>query len=209
MANVSAFGLRPARKMGGNPENSSTTRYPLQLATGDGTGIAGLSASIFQGDMVIPLNTGLLGNSAADGGSVDLIGVFNGCEYIDLDGKPRFSNHWPGAASVKDDTDAWGFVYDDPMQIFEIATDASITDRATAYAATFANAEGASFASGTASTGISTGALAVSTIAETATDNFRIVGVKDDANPDYTAAGVILLVRLNLPAIEDATGINS
>ena len=72
-----------------------------------------------------------------------------------------------------------------------------------------ANAEGASFASGTASTGISTGALAVSTIAETATDNLRIVGVKDDANPDYTAAGVILLVRLNLPAIEDATGINS
>ena len=35
--------------------------------------------------------------------------------------------------------------------------------------------------------------------ATTATDNFRIIGFKDVADIDYAAAGVVALVKLNLP----------
>ena len=46
------------------------------------------------------------------------------------------------------------------------------------------------------------------TQATTATDNFRIIGIKDDFEDiDVTSAGVIFLVKLNLPFHLDSTGL--
>jgi len=63
----------------------------------------------------------------------------------------------------------------------------------------FANASlGTSARTGSSDTGVASGALGVSTIATTATLPLRIVGIMDDeANSDYTAAGIPLIVRLN------------
>ena len=130
------------------------------------------------------------------------MGVLTGVEYVDSGtGKPTFKNFWPGSNSVSVDTNhpVRAFVADNPNQIFKVASDASLTNRATALAGVFANASiGTSARTGSDTTGQSNSALGVSTIATTATLPLRIVGiVDDDANNDFTAAGIPLLVRLN------------
>jgi hypothetical protein len=147
--------------------------------------------------------------SAADGGSVAILGVMNGCNYIDTDGKPRFSNFYPGTPLIKSGTEATVLIYDNPFQVYEIQADASLTNAATAQALVHSNAEGAGFGSQNGSTGKSIGELSVSSAgATTATDNFRIVGIKDDFEDiSVTTAGVIMLVKLNLPFHTATTGL--
>ena len=90
------------------------------------------------------------------------------------------------------------FVYDDPSQLFVIASDASLTDEATARTHVFANASLSSGTSGSTSTGMSSAALAVSTIDTTNTLNLRIMGIVDDpANADFGASGIGVVVWLN------------
>ena len=203
MANTdSPFGLRPHNKLGSTPNGNGLTAYKVQIA-----GVAGSSSSIFQGDMVIPLTNGLVDVSAADGGSVAILGVMAGCQYTDLNGKPVFDNNYPGTSSLKSGTEATVFVYDDPFQVYEVQCDASLTNLATATALIHSNAEGTGFGSETAN-GISAGEISVASAgATTATDNFRIVGFKDVEGIDYTSAGVVALVKLNLPFHTATTGL--
>ena len=125
-----------------------------------------------------------------------------GVEYVDsTTKKTTWLNHWPGSGSVSVDTNhpVKALVADDPNQVFLVAADATLTNRATALAAVFANASlGTSARTGSTSTGLSNSQLGVSTIAVTATLPLRIVGLCDkDGNNDYTAAGAHLYVRLN------------
>ena len=112
-----------------------------------------------------------------------------------------FLNYWPGSGSVSVDTNfpVKALVADNPDQLFVVAADATLTDRATALAAVFANASlGTSARTGSTDTGKSNSQLSVSSIAVTATLPLRIVGlVDDDANNDYASEGAHLLVRLN------------
>ena len=86
MANTdSPFGLRPHNKLGSAPNGNGLTAYKVQIA-----GVAGSASAIYQGDMVIPLTNGLVDVSAADGGSVAILGVMAGCQYTNLKGKPVF-----------------------------------------------------------------------------------------------------------------------
>ena len=203
MANTdSPFGLRPHNKLGSAPNGNGLTAYKVQIP-----GVAGSSSSIFQGDMVIPLTNGLVDVSAADGGSVAILGVMAGCQYTDLNGKPVFDNNYPGTSSLKSGTEATVFVYDDPFQVYEVQCDASLTNLATATALIHSNAEGTGFGSENAN-GISAGEISVATAgATTATDNFRIVGFKDVESIDYASAGVVALVKLNLPFHTATTGL--
>ena len=203
MANTdSPFGMRPHNKLGSTPNGNGLTPYKVQIP-----GVAGSSSSIFQGDLVIPLTNGLVDVSAADGGSVAILGVMAGCQYTDLNGKPVFDNNYPGTSSLKSGTEATVFVYDDPFQVYEVQCDASLTNLATATALIHSNAEGTGFGSEQAN-GISSGEISVASAgATTATDNFRIVGFKDVEGIDYTSAGVVALVKLNLPFHTATTGL--
>ena len=203
MANTdSPFGLRPHNKLGSTPNGNGLTPYKVQI-----NGTAGSSSSIFQGDLVIPLANGLVDVSAADGGSVAILGVMAGCQYIDLSGKPIFTNQYPGTSSLKSGTEATVFVYDDPHQVYEIQCDASLTNLVTATALIHGNAEGTGFGSVHAN-GISAGEISVASAgATTNTDNFRVIGFKDVEGIDYTAAGVVALVKLNLPFHVATTGL--
>ena len=203
MANTdSPFGLRPHNKLGSTPNGNGLTPSTVQIP-----GTAGSSSAIYQGDMVIPLTNGLVDVSAADGGSVAILGVMAGCQYTDLSGKPVFTNQYPGTSSLKSGTEATVFVYDDPAQVYEVNCDATLTNLVTATALIHSNAEGAGFGSETAN-GISSGEISVASAgATTATDNFRIVGFKDVPSIDYAAAGVVALVKLNLPFHLDSTGL--
>ena len=148
---------------------------------------------------VIPLANGLISYAgAAAGGTVGLVGVFYGCEYVSsVTGELTFSNYWPGSGADSNHP-VKAIVYDDPMQLFAISSDASLTSKATLRGHVFANANFSSGTSGSTTTGMSSAALAVSTIATTNTLNLRIMGWQEDPeNADFTAAGIPVIVRLN------------
>ena len=194
MANASgAFGLRPIAKMGSNSNSTGSSGYTkYEIANGN-------SNVIYQGSPVIPLSTGFIDIvGAAAGGTVGLVGVFYGCEFVSsVTGELTFSNHWPGSGADSNHP-VKAIVYDDPMQLYVISSDASLTSKATTRGAVFANANFSSGTSGSTTTGMSSAALAVSTIATTNTLNLRIMGWQEDPeNADFTAAGIPVIVRLN------------
>jgi len=194
MANANgAFGLRPISKLGQNANSTGASGYTLYEIAADNSNV------IYQGSPVKPLSTGFIDIvGAAAGGTVGLLGAFYGCEYVSsTTGETIFSNHWPGSGA---DTNfpVRAFVYDDPMQLFVIATDASVTSKATLRGHVFANANFATGTSGSTTTGISSAKLAVSTINTTNTLNLRIMGWQEDPeNEDFAAAGIPVIVRLN------------
>ena len=191
MANTNgAFGLRPIGVVGQAANTTGATEYRIA---------AGNTNAIFQGSPVIPLSTGFIDRvGAAAGGTVGLVGVFWGCEYVSsTTGEKIFANNWPGSGA---DTNhpVKAFVYDNPMQSFVICSDSTLTSESTARGHVFANANFAAGQSGSSTTGISSATLAVGTIATTANLNLRIMGIQDDPeNQDFTAAGIPVIVRLN------------
>lgn len=191
MANINgAFGLRPINKVGQNANSTGLTEYRISASN---------TNAIYQGSPVIPLAAGVIDIvGAAAGGTVGLVGVFWGCEYVSSQtGKKVFSNYWPGSGADSN-YPVKAFVYDDPMQMFIIASNASLTNEATARTYVFANANFATATSGSSTTGISSATLAVSTTATTANLNLRIMGIMDDPeNADFTSAGIGIIVRLN------------
>ena len=151
---------------------------------------------------MIPLAGGVIDRvGAANGGTVPALGVLMGVEYVDDTSKKTvFKNYWPGSGSVSVDTNfpVKAFVADNPNQLFMVAADESVTDRATAIADIFANASLANGQSGSTDNGRSTAELDISTAATTATLFMRIQGITTDvANLDYDAAGVNYIVRFN------------
>jgi len=194
MANINgAFGLRPVAKLGQAANSTGTSGYtPYEIASGN-------SNVIYHGSPVIPLSTGYIDIvGAAAGGSVSLVGAFMGCEYVSsTTGKTVWSNYWPGSGADSNHP-VKAFVEDDPNTLFVIATDASWTNKATARAAVFANANFATGTSGSTTNGMSSATLGISTINTTNSLHLRIMGwVDDPSNADFSAAGIGAVVRLN------------
>lgn len=195
MANQeTAYGLRPVGLVGSATNSTGVTQY--EIASNN-------THAIYQYGLVVPLSAGVIDYAGAtNGGTTQALGVLMGVEYMDAtQKKPVFISYWPGSGAVSVDTNhpVKAFVADNPMQVFKVASDASLTDRATAQAAVFANASlGTSARTGSTATGSSDSALGVSTINTTATLPLRIVGISDDeANSDFTSAGIPMLVRIN------------
>jgi hypothetical protein len=195
MANQNtAYGLRPIGLVGSASNSTGVTQY--EIASNN-------TNAIFQYSLCVPLAAGVIDQAGAtNGGTTQALGVLMGVEYVDsVSKKPIFINYWPGSGSVSADTNhpVKAFVADNPNQLFKVASDATLTDRATAQAAVFANASlGTSARTGSTENGSSTSALGVSTINTTATLPLRIVGISDDvANSDFAAAGIPLIVRIN------------
>jgi len=195
MANAeTAFGLRPIGMAGSGPNSTGLTKYEI---ASDNTN------AIFQYSICVPLAAGVIDQAGAtDGGTTQALGVLMGIEYVDSTlNKTIYKNFWPGSGSVSVDTNfpVKALVADNPNQLFVVAADATLTDRATALTGVFANASlGTSARTGSTTTGRSNSELDVSTINTTATLPLRIVGLADDAsNNDWGSAGAHLYVRLN------------
>lgn len=191
-SNVS-FGLRPLSRLGSSYNTTGTTEY--RIASDN-------SNRIYQGMPVIPLSTGFIDDlQAATGGTVSILGVFYGCEYVSsTTGERIFSNNWPGSGADSNHP-VKAFIYDDPMQLFVIAADAggsSFDTESEIRGAVFSNVQLANGNSGNNTTGISTAVADLSTAADTASFPLRIVGIQEDPeNSDFTAAGIPLIVRIN------------
>ena len=109
--NDAAFGMRPTRIIGGGVYTGGQSRY--RIAANYGT-------SIFQGDMVAQVTGGGV-EVHADGGTVPIVGVFNGCSYTDpTTSEQVFSNYYPASTNA---SDIIAFVIDDPNVVYEIQAD--------------------------------------------------------------------------------------
>jgi len=194
MANTdSSYGLRPISRQGSSANSTGTTEYRIAYDN---------SNPIFHGMAVIPLAGGVIDDlQAAAGGNVSIVGVFGGCEYVSsTTGATIWSNYWPGSGADSNHP-VKAFLYDDPNQLFQIATSnvvAAANTEAEIRAAVFANIAFATGNSGSTSTGQSSATADLNTIATTNTLALRIMGIQDDpANSDFTAAGIPLIVRIN------------
>lgn len=194
MANSNgAFGLRPYGMLGSAPNSTGLTEYRIASTN---------TNKIYKGMAVIPTADGVIDDlQAAAGGTVSILGVFNGCEYVSsTTGEVVFSNYWPGSGADSD-YPVKAFVYDNPNQLFTIATSnvvAAANTEAEVRAAVFANIQFANGNSGDDTTGLSSASADLNTIATTAAHALRIVGVMDQAeNSDFTVAGIPLIVRIN------------
>lgn len=194
MANINvAFGLRPVGVVGQAANTTGVTEYRISSSN---------TNAIYQGAPVIPLSTGFIDRvGAAAGGSVGLLGVFWGCEYVSAStGKKVWSNYWPGSGA-NSTYPVKAYVYDNPLQVFVIATsnvNSSWDTEAELRAGVFANADFATAQSGSTITGLSSATLDVQTIADTDTLNLRILGIQEDPeNADFSEDGIPVLVRLN------------
>jgi len=181
MANQdAAFGMKPVRMIGGAPYNGGQSRY--RIAADYGT-------SIFQGDMVAAVTGGGV-EVHADGGTVPIVGVFNGCMYTDpTSGEQIFSNFYPAST---DAADIIAFVIDDPMVVFEIQAAIAFP-----IADLFGNFDIVYTTAGSTKTGISGAELQVTDGGTGLTLPVKAIDISEDpANSDVGAAHTNVLVTI-------------
>ncbi len=179
MANQdAAFGMKPVRMIGGAPYSGGQSRY--RIAANYGT-------SIFQGDMVTQVTGGGV-EVHADGGTVPIVGVFNGCQYTDPTTKEQvFSNFYPASTNA---SDIIAFVIDDPMVVFEIQADSAYP-----IADLFGNHDIVYTTSGSTLTGISGAELKVADGGTGTTLSLKAIDISQDpSNSDVAAAHTNVLV---------------
>jgi len=164
MANQdAAFGMRPLRMIGGQAFHGGQSRY--RIAANYGT-------NIFQGDMVAQVTGGTV-EVHADGGTVPIVGVFNGCRFTDpTTGKETFKNFYPASTNA---SDIEAFIIDDPNVIYEIQCDAAFP-----IADLFGNFDIVYTTSGSTVTGISGAELDVTTGATTAGLPLKAIDISQD-----------------------------
>jgi len=179
MANQdAAFGMRPVRMVGGAPYTGGQSRY--RIAANYGT-------AIFQGDMVAQVTGGTV-EVHADGGTVPIVGVFNGCMYTDpTTSEQVFSNFYPASTNA---SDIIAFIIDDPMVVFEVQADAAFP-----IADLFGNFDIVYTSAGSTVTGISGAELKVADGGTATTLSIKAIDISGDPeNSDVAAANTNVLV---------------
>ena len=181
MANKdAAFGLRPVKMIGGAPWTGGQSRY--RIAANYGT-------SIFQGDMVAQVTGGTV-EVHADGGTVPIVGVFNGCQYTDpTTGEQVFSNYYPASTNA---SDIIAFIVDDPMVVFEVQANAAFP-----IADLFGNFDIVYTSAGSTVTGISGAELNVGDGGTGTTLSVKAIDISEDPeNSDVSSANTNVLVTI-------------
>jgi hypothetical protein len=181
MANVTErFGLRPSRQLNGSPFINAQNRY--RVATDNST-------NIYQGDVVIPFNSGTVGRAVANT-STPAVGVFNGCFYTDpTTQKPTWNNYLPSSINA---SDIVAFVIDAPDTVFEVNANGVF-----AVADIFKNFS-VNNVTGNTQTGISYVQLDVANSGTDSTYLLQAIDISGDVlNSDVTVSNANVLVRIN------------
>ena len=165
--NDAAFGMKPVKMIGGSPYTGGVSRYRIA---------ANYDTAIFQGDMVAQVTGGGV-EVHADGGTVPIVGVFNGCQYTDpTTGEQKYSNYYPASTNA---SDIIAFVIDDPNVVFEIQCNAAFP-----VADLLGNFDIVYTSSGSTVTGISGAELNGSDGATTATLSVKAIDITEDPDND-------------------------
>jgi len=166
-----AFGLKPVKMIGGSPYSGGVSRY--RIAANYGT-------SIFQGDMVMQVTGGTV-EIHADGGTVPIVGVFNGCQYTDpTTGEQVYSNYYPASTNT---SDIIAFIIDDPNVVFEVQADAAFP-----VADLFGNFDIVYTSAGSTKTGISGAELKVADGGTGTTLSVKAIDISEDPDNDDVAS---------------------
>ena len=191
MANKdAAFGMKPVRMIGGAPYTGGQSRY--RIAANYGT-------SIFQGDMVAQVTGGTV-EIHADGGTVPVVGVFNGCMYTDpTSGEQVFSNYYPASTNA---SDLIAFIIDDPDVVYEVQADDTfpVTDL-------FGNFDIVYTSAGSTKSGISGSELDVTTGATNTNLPIKAIDISEDPNNSDTGAAntnVLVVIQNSIFGVKSA-----
>ena len=157
------------------------------------------AANIFQGDPVKLTDNGVIQLGTSDGtrsGTTDgiaLLGIFAGCQYLDVTGKPTISPFWPSGVTA---TNIVAWVYDDPETLFHV----QYNNPGTPGTDTVQTAVGeecdwtVASPGGSTQTGLSNTRLGV---IQATSGQFQITGFAYNINDSLTDAYVVATVRIN------------
>lgn len=137
-ATAAPFGMRPVYHPSGR---CVAQAFPAPFSAAYGT-------AVYRGSPVILDTSGVLVIGTTN---ADILGVFDGVEYTDSNGRRQFSPMWPASLSA---TDIVAYVYTDPLIVYEIQSDGSLASSALGDQADFVNP-----GNGTAITGLSSAAI--------------------------------------------------
>ena len=187
-ATSAPFGLRPAfhpsgldraqALAGGIPSLYGTDIYkgaPIRYNSTAGTSVA----------------AGTITNAAA--GSV-WTGAFAGVEWTDTTGRRRISNYWPASTAYQTGS-CVAYFYNDANIVYEIQTDATIAQTSLGGEYNFSAGTGVTVTSGSATTGLSSTCLGVSTaVANGAQGDMRVVDIAPYVDNAWGDAYVVVRV---------------
>lgn len=190
MANPNApFGFKPLAQMsGGAIRNAGDYFIPSAYGT-----------SLFSGDLVRSVaNQNRQIERAPSGAATRVLGVFQGCQYVDVAGNIVFAPIWLASTALLSGTLAKAVVYDDPaLEFIAQMTTYAITDYA----------DGFDFAIGTGSAVTGKSAAQIDA-AGTANDNVRVLGLSyKPSSGDVSELGAFAVVRCRISAPERGAGI--
>lgn len=188
MSSISApFGFRPSF------HNSGQMRAKAYAIT------SAFGANIFSGDPVKLAADGTVQLGTSDGtrsGTTDgvkLLGIFQGCQYLDASGKPTISPFWPTGATG---TEIVAWVLDDPETLFDVQYTNPGTPGVTSLQTAVGEEADWTVASpgGSTRTGLSTTQL---TALQATSGQFQITGFGYEINDSITDAYAVMTVRIN------------
>ena len=176
MSAISApFGFRPAF-------------HPTGLDRASKYAITGGYATQINKGMPVILNTN--GTITAGTPAADLLGIFEGCSYVDSSGKPNVSTFWPAAQAVLAGTTPVAYVWDAQHTVFEVQSDGSIPLTAVGDQADVSNIAAAS------TNGLSQCTLSATLAGAGLQGQFRILGFGQQVDNAIGDAFTIVQVQL-------------
>jgi hypothetical protein len=117
MSNVSSpYGFKAVRHLSGG--NVQTEKYTIASAYG---------TAIYTGDPVLQTTDGsiIIGIGTEGTPSVQPIGIFAGCKYVNAQGVMVYSPYWPASTVTLGSVAAEAYVYDDYNIIFQVQGDST------------------------------------------------------------------------------------
>ncbi|WP_372827071.1 hypothetical protein [Polaromonas sp.] len=162
------------------------------------------AANIFSGDPVKLTDAGVVQLGSSDGtraGTTDgitLLGIFAGCQYTDVLGKPTVSPFWPSGTTA---TDIIAWVLDDPETLFEVQYNNPSAGTTVQTAVGEECDWTVASPGGSTRTGLSNTNL---TAIQATSGQFQITGFSGNINDSLTDAYVVATVRINEHAYKAA-----
>jgi hypothetical protein len=183
-ATSAPFGLRPAFHPSG-----------LDRAQALANGIASAyNTDILKG---APVKQDTSGNIVLAAASDAILGAFSGVEFTDTTGRRRVSNYWPANTAYQTGS-CIAYFYSDPNIVYEIQSDATITQASIGDEYNFSASTGFTVSSGSNVTGLSTAGLGVSTAAGAAgTGVMRVVDIFPGADNAWGDPFVVVRVQIS------------
>jgi len=164
------YGFKPVNLLGGRVYSGSTRQIPIA---------SGHATNIFFGEVVIMSSNGCVTSAALTATTVNIIGVFQGCSYVNTLGQRVYSQFYPATITNAVDSvnTTYAYVVDDPQVVMKVVM---VSGTTTVSGHTRADSVGgnAAIVINTGSTITGDGKYAIlSTIDTTTTTPIRIIDV--------------------------------